>query len=798
MTESDAPTAERPAVASDILEIFAAEAEEHLLTVSRNLPILQRHPTSDEHLQEIRRAFHTLKGAAASVGFAPLARLSHRAEDLLDRLSDSRRPATEVEFTLLFDSLDALEGLAGGCADGDAVAVLYPRYDAALSAAYAPATAPDEPPLAVPAPDVPAPDADDGVPASADAGRAAGESLRVPIVRLDEVGKLLGELVISRTGFEQRLAKYARVVQDLQLSCGRLGRATAKMESRYEAKALGGGRLGPHFDGPSGRAPGVAGHGFDGLELDQYSDFHLLTRELAETSTDLGGLAQEFAGLAGEFDGYLLRQSRLSGDLQDKLTRVRMVPLTHLSARLHRTARQTAAAVGKRVRLVLAGEATELDKTVLEEMSEPLLHLLRNAIDHGVEPAAERVALGKPAAGTVRVEACREGTQVVIRVSDDGRGVDPEAVRAAAAATGLLPPDEAARLSPDALLDLLFVSGFSTAAAVTETSGRGVGLDSVKVMVGRLKGTVGLASTPGRGATFTVRLPLTLAVIRALVVKAAGQTFAVPLAAVAHILRLDPEAADRIGGEDVARVAGRTHPRLTLAALMGLEAAPGSAGPRPPAVVLAVGDRRYVVVVDEVVGGREVVVKTLGTHLRRVSGVAGATLLGDGSVVLILDPLELFAAHAPGSAHAAPAQAAASARPSRDAPTVLVVDDSPSVRRVVGGQLREAGWVALAAKDGVEALEALHRADRLPDAVLLDVEMPRMDGYELLSTLRASPTYAGLPVVMLTSRAGEKHRRKAAEVGATGYLVKPYQPAELLRTLQQAMDAARPAPPVTA
>jgi len=776
MTTTEA--AERPAVAPEILEVFAAEAEEHLLTVSRNLPILQAHPESVEHLQEVRRAFHTLKGAAASVGFAALARLAHRAEDLLDRLDETGQPATPAEFALLFDSLDALEDLAGGQAD-DSADALYPRYDALVGAT-----------AAAPEPDqtaTPAESPEEVAPQSADAGRAAGESLRVPIARLDEVGKLLGELVIGRSGFERQLAQYARLVQDLQLSCGRLRRAAATLEVQSEAKAPGG-RLAAHFDAPD------RGHGFDALEFDRYTDAHLLTRELAETSADLGGLGQEFAALIGEFDGTLLRQTRLTGDLQDKLTRVRMVPLTHLSARLQRTARHTATAVGKSVRLVMSGEETELDKTVLEEMGEPLLHLVRNAIDHGLEPAEERVALGKPAAGAVRVEASREGTQVVLRISDDGRGIDLEAVRNAAVAQGYLPADEAARLAPDALLDLLFQSGFSTAATVTETSGRGVGLDAVRVMVGRLKGTVGLSSVPGVGTTFTVRLPLTLAVIRALMVRSAGQTFAVPLGAVAEVLRLDPGAADSLGGEDVARVAGRTHPRVTLAALMGLKNTPAPAGTRPPAVVLAVGDRRYVVVVDEVLGGREVVVKPLGSHLRRVPGVAGATLLGDGSVVLILDPLDLFATPVAAAPRPAPREPTSLARANRDALTVLIVDDSPSVRRVVSGQLREAGWVVATAKDGVDALEALHRADRPPDAILLDVEMPRMDGYELLSTLRATAEYAWLPVVMLTSRAGEKHRRKAAEVGATGYLVKPYQPAELLRTLRQAVEATRSQP----
>jgi chemosensory pili system protein ChpA (sensor histidine kinase/response regulator) len=425
---------------------------------------------------------------------------------------------------------------------------------------------------------------------------------------------------------------------------------------------------------------------------------------------------------------------------------------------------------------------------VLEEMAEPLLHLLRNAIDHGIEDAAAREAAGKPVAGTVRVRAGHEGTQIVIRVSDDGRGIDYEAVRLAAVARGALSPEAAAIASPDELTDLLFQSGFSTAGRITEISGRGVGLDVVRDLVERLKGTVSLASEPGRGATFTVRLPLTLAVIRALVVEAEGHTFALPLGSVTQILRLDPEQCGRIGSQDVARVGGETLPRFALAKRLGLRGT-SEPDPRPPAVVIGVGDRRYVVVLDRIAGGREVVVKSLGTHVRHAPGIAGATLMGDGSVVLILDPAELCsparaARHAP---HPVPV---ASARHAAEQLTVLVVDDSPSVRRFVSGQLRDAGMDVLTAKDGLDALDVLHHAERLPDAVMLDVEMPRMDGYELLSTLRATPAHQNLPVVMLTSRAGDKHRRKAMELGATAYLVKPYQPAELLRVLRDAAAAA--------
>jgi len=781
------------AISPEILEVFTSEAEEHITVLGRTLPLFQQQPSNKEYLQEIRRAAHTLKGAAASVGFTQIATLSHRAEDLLDVLYECDRAATASEIELLFAAHDALEDLAAGRADEVIVLRLSPLFAAAVEAARAsggsaPSLSEDE------SRSGPATESEhEHVAMAADAAavRAAGEALRVPIARIDEVVNLVGELVISRSGFEQQLDTLTRLFQELQLSAERLRRATGKLETQYEARALGSNRLASRIGSQT------TTYGFDGLEFDRYTDFHLMIRELSETSTDIITVSQELSGLTGEFDGYLVRQSRLTGEMQDKLMRVRMVPLAHLSSRLHRTVRHTANGLGKQVRLVLEGENTDLDKTVLEQMGEPLLHLLRNAIDHGIEDAETRVTAGKPAVGTIRVQAYPESTQIVIRVMDDGRGIDTEAIRAAAVTRGFLTPDAAAIATSDELNSLLFQTGFSTASRVSEISGRGVGLDIVKVMVERLKGTVSLKSTPGEGTTFTVRLPLTLAVIRSLMVVAEGQTFALPLGSVTQILRLDHELCGKIGGQDVVQLSGETLPMFKLAKRLGLRGVE-EAIPRPPAIVLNVADKRYVVVVDRIAGGREVVVKSLGTHVRHAPGIAGATLMGDGSVVLILDPIELCTpARASRSSYLATtlgSRALAARAALTEQLLVLVVDDSPSVRRFVSSQLRDAGLSILTAKDGLDALDVLHHAERLPDVILLDVEMPRMDGYELLSTIRANPVHQHIPVVMLTSRAGDKHRRKAMELGATAYLVKPYQPAELLQVLRDATTAMSSAP----
>jgi chemosensory pili system protein ChpA (sensor histidine kinase/response regulator) len=601
----------------------------------------------------------------------------------------------------------------------------------------------------------------------------------VPLARLEELVRLVSELVVHRGTFEQYYGDLAREVGELDLSVDRLRRLAGRLEAEYEVAALSGG-----VSLPPGR------EAFDPLELDRYTEFHLLSRELAETGSDISTLGGELAGTAGDFDSYLSRLSRLTSEVQDKLMRLRMVPLGSLGSRLHRAVRMTAAREAKLADLTLEGGAVELDKTVLEEMADPLIHLLRNAVDHGIEPPALRRAWGKPERGTVSIRASHEGTQVVIRVSDDGAGIEPEVVRRAAVEGGLLSEAEAADRPAGDLYSLLFLPGFSTAGRVSEVSGRGIGLDVVKSTVEGMKGSVSLVSTPGAGTSVTVRLPMTLAILRVLVVEAASQTFAVPLAAVAQILRLSQQEIERVGQDPVVRVAGQVVPLIRLAQALALPEVVGEAPERVPVLVLSLGDRRQGLAVDRLVEAREVVVKPLGPHLRRVRGVTGATLMGDGSVVLIVDPAEL--ANGTGASQARPAALPRAHPRSATLPLeLLIVDDSLSVRRVLANLARGAGWTPVLARDGLEALEILQRSARTPDAILLDIEMPRMDGYELAATLKAQDAFRHIPIVVVTSRAGDKHRERALALGVDDYLVKPYQDETLIATVRRLTRAGR-------
>jgi chemosensory pili system protein ChpA (sensor histidine kinase/response regulator) len=794
--------------ARELAEVFAFEAEDHLRNISLSLPLLEQAPGDKDLLQGIRRSAHSLKGTAAMVGFHEITKLAHRMEDLLDLLYEGSVSVTGEIMTLLFASTYALEDMSANRADDLVIQNLYSLYERLLD----PEPPPEARVLAVEPPGVPEPPAviepaeppavyqqeqkpPEILPSTESKPAASipfnrGQYVRVPIQRLDELVKLVSELVITRTSFEQSMRDFAREVDELHASSERLRRVSANIESQYEASALGGGRGLPLVLSGFRSVPGVeqsalsplsletAQH-FDELEFDRYTEFHLLSRELSETASDIHSVTAEMNNLTGDFESYLTRQGRLYSEVQDKLMRTRMLPLATLSARLQRTVRTVAAKQGKYVELVLEGESTELDKTVLEEMTDPLLHILRNAVDHGIEPPALRQVRGKSSKGTITLRAYYEGTQIVIEITDDGAGIDTEVLRTAAVNNGFISAAEAAELSDEEVRGLIFSPGFSTSPNISEVSGRGVGLDVVKATVSRLKGSIGVKSVSGQRTTLTVRLPMTLAITRALLVKTHGETFAIPIAAVTQIVRLGKEEIELVGDEPVVRVGGQVFPLVFLGKVLGLKDTPDDSVGRSPVLIMSVEGRQVALVVDHLLGGREVVVKNLGSHLRRVHGVAGATLMGDGSVVLILNPADLIREPERAVTHVRPA-GSTTPRTVRETLSVMVVDDSPSVRRILSNLVRNAGWKPELAKDGLEALELLHHSTNPPDLILLDIEMPRMDGYELLGKLRAHDRYRNLPVVILTSRAGDKHRQKAFDLGATDYVVKPYQDETLL------------------
>ena len=572
-------------------------------------------------------------------------------------------------------------------------------------------------------------------------------------------------------------------IEDLDRSRNRLKESARDLEVGYEVKAIQ--HLGPavHVPAVTSATSALAERDFDDfdlLELDRYSEFNLIIRTLNETVVDVGAINTQLSNFYSDFDGYLNQQRVLLSELQNKIMRIRMMPMTIITNRLHRTVRETAAKVGKEVRLVIQGEDIELDRMVWEKLSDPLMHLLRNAVDHGIEPPELRHSLGKPPVGTVKVVASYQGNQVAIRIKDDGRGLDYTAIREKARLAGSA--DKLDERSKEELASLIFQPGFSTCHGVSEVSGRGVGLDVVKGNITELKGTVRVAeSQDGQGAQFYLRIPLTLAVVRALLFRVGGRLYAVALSEIKEILRIHPNNIVHQPQEAV-RIDDTLIPLYYLSDVLNIQANEVeslTAAEHPLTLVIDTGDWLGAVEIDTLYGQREIVIKNIGSHLRHVKGISGATVMGDGKVVPILNMEELCS-----SGKSINDAILSEVQPEIEKPLeIMVVDDSVSIRQVVSRLMENQGWKVLTAKDGIDALDRL--GESRPDLIVLDIEMPRMNGFEFLGALKAQVGFEDIPVVMLTSRTATKHRVKAKALGAKGFVVKPYKDDDFINLILQ-------------
>jgi chemosensory pili system protein ChpA (sensor histidine kinase/response regulator) len=517
--------------------------------------------------------------------------------------------------------------------------------------------------------------------------------------------------------------------------------------------------------------------------MDRFTRFQELTRFMAESVNDVATLQRSLQRTLQSTEDELAAQARLTRDLQDDLLRTRMVEFESLAERLYRTVRQAAKESGKQVRLDLLGGAIEIDRGVLERMVGSFEHLLRNCVVHGIEGAARRAAAGKDPVGQIQVQVAQSGNEVAVEFADDGGGFDFERIRGRAVDRGLLAAD--ARPTEAELAQLLFEPGFSTAEGVTELAGRGVGLDVVRSEVNAMGGRIETASAPGQGTRFRLLLPLTTAVTQVVMLRCGALRVGVPSTLIEGVRRVSEAELGRAYASGALEHGGESLPFFWLGALLQSGVPAESAVGSPLVVVVRSAEQRVAVQVDEVLGNQEVVVKNVGPQLARLPGLAGVTLLPSGAVALIYNPVALASVyavparklmHRPG-ADAAQAAAAQEPLPPR-APLVLVVDDSLTVRRVTQRLLLREGYRVAMAKDGLEALERL--AEERPVVVLSDIEMPRMDGFDLVRNVRADRALADLPVVMITSRIAQKHRDYAAELGVNHYLGKPFSEEELL------------------
>jgi chemosensory pili system protein ChpA (sensor histidine kinase/response regulator) len=605
--------------------------------------------------------------------------------------------------------------------------------------------------------------------------QARGEQVKVPSDTLDNMVNHAGEINIYRSRMEQQISDYRFNLSELDQTINRLRDQLRQLEMETEAQILY--RYEQEAD--------QANQDFDPLEMDRYSTLQQLSRSLIESISDLRSLQELMENTTRDSETLLLQQSRVSTELQENLIRTRMIPFVSLSPRLRRIARQSARQLDKKVDVNLVGEDGEMDRAVVERIVAPLEHMLRNSVAHGIESPRERKAAGKPVTGKIDIEFERDGSEIVLRITDDGAGMDIDAIRERAIERGLISEDS--DLPDPDVIQFVLQTGFSTASKVTQISGRGVGMDVVNSEVKQLGGSLQIESELGKGATFTVRLPYTLAINQAMLVTAGDETFCVPLASVEGVVRFYPEElSDCYGdGQQLFEYGGNEYRLKHLGSLLetGAMSMP-SEREQVPVLLVRTGEMRVGFHIEALQGIREVVIKPVGPQLSLVDGISGATILGDGRVVMILDMVAV-------SRREANVQTASgTAQPSRtdDSLVVMVVDDSITVRKVTTRLLERNGYKVVTAKDGVDAMGKLQ--ETIPDIMLLDIEMPRMDGFELATHMRNDDDLRHVPIIMITSRTGDKHRERAQQIGVQSYLGKPYQESDLLKSIHGIIDTA--------
>lgn len=699
----------------ELVATFRAEVEERLASLSAGMLELERHPSPRQLVAGLFRDAHTVKGSARMLGADDVLRVAHATEDLLGALRDARLPVRRDLVTLLLAACDAMSRAMPGAPQPLTGAALEPLLDAMRRAH-------DGEPVEVPVLAADEPAEDDDEPHRA----RAGDSVRVATAKVYDLLDAVGEAELDTRRVQRTAGEVA---------------ALAEENTRW-LKALR----------QAVRAGGLPADTVAALE------------QLGGAVDSLGRLSRDLREMTEEARGRLAQ-------VRDQSMGLAMVPVRRVTAGLPRLVRDVAAATGKDVRLVVTGDDVELDKQVLDGVTDALKHLVINAVDHGCEPGAARLAGGKPAQATITVAARSVGSTVVIEVSDDGAGVDEEAVRAAALARGAVTDLNTGVPA----IDLIFAPGFSTVSTVTETSGRGVGLDVVRSAVEDLGGRIDVSSEPGTGTTFSLTLPVTLGVLRCLIARIGDERYALPVPGITESIGLRDMPVHDLGGTRTVVRRGVALPLFDLGQALGV----AGARERRSAVVVRNGDRHVAWAVDRLEGELELVVKDLGPFLGRLPVVSGATIDGDGSVVCLVDLREL-GDQPGGPAVPVPTAEAPAQRPAR----VLVVEDSVGVRELERSILEAAGYDVVTAVDGLDGAARL-REDPV-DLVVSDVEMPGLDGFSLTRTIRRTPRWEQVPVVIMTSRGDPADQQAGLEAGADAYLLKSaFDQAELVDTVRR-------------
>lgn len=738
-----------------------------------------------------KRVAHTLKGSGAIIGLRGIASLGHHLEDILEHFEREGSQVAGQASDVLLGAAFCLEQMVAYVTGTDdypqqaqgvlqAVLDLANRIErgeslelpAGCTASTVPARLEDAPPdhPASHSPDAPGrPTA----PRTSAATVSPTAALRVSLKLVEDLFRVSGEVSVHGAAMEARIKVLVESSRNLLMQNLRVQTRLFELETVVDVRTL------TMMRARSRRTDDAA---FDPLEMDQYSELHSTTHALVEEAADARALALQVEEEIAQLVSLQARQQRLNKDMQHLVIGTRMTAVGVLESRLQRNVRSTCQATGKEAVLVLEGTGTLIDSDILNRLAEPLQHLLRNAVDHGLEMPGERAAIGKPQAGRILLSFARQGQQVVLRCQDDGSGLDMLAIQRRAVERGLLVPGQA--LSDDDIARLILLPGFSTRHTVSEVSGRGVGLDVVREWVSAMNGSLRIASKPGQGCTIELRFAASLSTVQSLIVEVAGQRFALPSVQVEQAVARGVGRFEMLGEQLVYRQANRLYPALYLAGAVGLPLEPGKKLDDYDAVIVRLDDKTHALAVDRLLDARELLVKNPGRYARHVRGVAGLSILGDGGIAVNLDLAQLLSM----GARSMPVRSVARMEvPQRALPGVLIVDDALSVRTSLVQLIQDAGFRAEAARDGIDAIDTLRSFKA--DVVLTDLEMPNMNGVELTSHIRGREDLKGLPVIMITSRSQDKHRRLAEQAGVDVYITKPYNDSDVLQTIRRMIAA---------
>ena len=840
---------------SAIIEFFLIEAGDHLTNLNNNLLVLENDPQNIELIDSLFRDAHTLKGSSAMMGFGIISDVAHRAEDILESARSGQLTPDREIMNFLFEVLDTikilLDDISSGRkedatlrdainrkyeilnnrekigeeveekisenveADDESIERVYKSLDKIfvdkegqesdtvdMDAAFKEMGAEEEDAIE----DLPV-KAEKPVERVAPGRRVADVSdlekriIRVQLDQLSNLMNLVGELVVNRNRLTGQLEHVKDIRDELVKSKARLLKVVKDFESKYEF-SMSHTSFSSTANKPSG-AKESSGHleGFFELEFDRYDDFNLLSRKLVEITNDMSEIMESLSDFFNKIDEGAVQISKITTSLQQEITSVRMVEIEKLFQRFSRLVRDVSQSENKKVRLEFLGGDTKIDKAVFELISDPLVHIIRNAISHGIEMPHDRKLSGKEDVGVVFVRAYQEGNNVVIEVGDDGRGIDPDLIRVSAVEKGYIAKSEEKALSDEDAINLIFLPGFSTSKQINAISGRGVGMDVVRTNITKMNGQIEVHTEIGLGTKFIIRLPATLAVSQALIIKSMEQEFAVPLSLIDETTRISQREIDYVAGSEVINLRNKIIPFIRLNNILNLDVKKEksySSTELYPTLILKLADKKIALMVDEIIAQEEIVVKNMVNYLKDIGLFSGATISGEGNVRFIIDTAALIedslltgkkgvGVRTILKSEDRGSDAAASTVKKRETqlekPKIIIVDDSISIRKYVSHFLTRAGYDVEVASDGFEALNKIGQIK--VDLIVTDLEMPVMHGYELIAELKRVPDLSKIPIIVLTSRAGEKHRQKAFEMGAQEYVVKPFEEDVLIDSIKK-------------